>query len=80
MLLNRFAGTGVCTSGIFQPASPCHMGRAAALLGRYDEARNHYQEAIRIYTEMRFRLEQALTRLLLAELVLEHYLKDRTRQ
>ena len=50
-----------------------HLGGAAALLGRYDEARQHYQEAIRVCTEMRFRPELALTRLQLAELLLEHY-------
>jgi eukaryotic-like serine/threonine-protein kinase len=52
---------------------PRHLGGAAALLGRYDEARQHYQEAIRVCTEMRFRPELALSRLQLAELLLEHY-------
>jgi tetratricopeptide (TPR) repeat protein len=50
----------------------------AALLGRYDKARKHYQEAIKVCTEMRFRPELALTRLELAELLLEHYTKERT--
>jgi eukaryotic-like serine/threonine-protein kinase len=50
-----------------------HLGGAAALLGRYDEARQHYQEAIKVCTEMRFRPELALSRLQLAELLLEHY-------
>jgi len=49
------------------------MGGAAALLERYDEARNYYQEAIKICTDMRFRPELALSRLQLAELLLEHY-------
>jgi len=50
-----------------------HLGAAAALLERYDEAREHYKEAIRVCTEMRFRPELALTRLQLAELLLDHY-------
>ena len=49
------------------------MGAAAALLGRADEARKHYEEAIKVCTDMRFRPELALTRLQLAELLLEHY-------
>ena len=43
------------------------------MLNRADEARAYYQEAIKVCTEMRFRPELALTRLQLAELVLEHY-------
>ncbi len=50
-----------------------NLGGAAALLGKYGEARKYYQEAIRICTEMRFRPELALSRLQLAELLLEHY-------
>jgi tetratricopeptide (TPR) repeat protein len=74
LLLNRFVGTGVLTSGIFQPTCiPRHLGGACALLGIYDEARRYYQEAIKVCTEMRFKPELALTRLQLAELLLEHY-------
>lgn len=54
-----------------------HLGGAAALLGRYDEARQHYQEAIKITTDMRFRPELAFTRLQLAELLLEHYPEEK---
>jgi hypothetical protein len=50
-----------------------HLGGAAALLGRNDEARQYYVEAIEVCTEMPFRPELALTRLQLAELFLEHY-------
>jgi tetratricopeptide (TPR) repeat protein len=46
-------------------------------LGRHDEARKYYQEAIKVCTEMRFRPELALTRLQLAELLLEHYPKEK---
>jgi tetratricopeptide (TPR) repeat protein len=74
LLLERFAGsfspfvsfgTLTCTTR--------HLGAAAALLGRPKEARTYYQEAIKACTEMPFRLELALTRLQLAELLLEHY-------
>jgi tetratricopeptide (TPR) repeat protein len=54
-----------------------HLGGAAELLGRYEEARKHYQEAIKACTEMKFRPELALTRLQLTELLLEHYPKER---
>jgi len=42
-------------------------------LGRYDKVRTHYKEALRLTIDMRFRPELALTRLQLAELLLEHY-------
>ena len=54
-----------------------HLGAAAALLGRPDEARKYYQKAIKDCTEMGFRPELALTRLQLAELLLDHYPKER---
>jgi tetratricopeptide (TPR) repeat protein len=53
------------------------MGAAAVFLGRPDEARKHYQEAIKVCTEMRFRPELAPTHLQLAELLLEHYPNER---
>jgi hypothetical protein len=40
---------------------------------RHDDARQYYQEAIKVCTEMRFQPELALTRLQLAELLLERY-------
>jgi tetratricopeptide (TPR) repeat protein len=74
LLLRRLAGSSGCTSGLWlTTCAGRHMGAAAALLGRPDEARKHYQEAIKVCTEMRFRPELALTRLQLAELLLEHY-------
>jgi tetratricopeptide (TPR) repeat protein len=79
LLLNRFIDTGVCISGIWYPTCiPRHMGGAAALLERYDEAQQHYQEAIRVCTEMKFRPELALTRLQLAELLLEHFPQEKS--
>jgi serine/threonine protein kinase/tetratricopeptide (TPR) repeat protein len=78
MLLNRLIGTGVRTSGArFPTCAARHLGGAAALLGRYDEARQHYHEAIRVCTEMRFRPELALTRLQFAELLFEHYPEEK---
>jgi tetratricopeptide (TPR) repeat protein len=74
LLLKRFDGRGPLTTGFsLTTCIPRHLGGAAALLERYDEARRHYAEAIRVCTEMRFRPELALTRLQLAELLLDHY-------
>jgi tetratricopeptide (TPR) repeat protein len=74
LLLRRFANSGLCTTGhLFPTCIPRHLGTAAALLGRPEEARKYYDEALKITTEMRFRPELALTRLQLADLLLEHY-------
>ena len=74
LLLNRLSGTGLCTTGFSFPTCIIrHLGGAAAFLNRYDFARQYYQEAIKVTTEIRFRPELALTRLQLAELLLEHY-------
>jgi eukaryotic-like serine/threonine-protein kinase len=78
LLLNRLSGTGLYTTGYHNTTCISrHLGGAAALLERYDEARQHYQEAIRVCTEMRFRPELALSRLQLAELLLEHYPQEK---
>jgi tetratricopeptide (TPR) repeat protein len=74
LLLHRLASTTRLTSGLW--VTTCagrHMGAAAAFLGNNQEARKHYQKAIKDCTEMRFRPELALTHLQLAELLLEHY-------
>jgi tetratricopeptide (TPR) repeat protein len=74
LLLGRFAGSSMHIGGIsVLTCIPRHMGAAAALLGRQDEARKYYDEAIKVTTEMPFRPELALTRLQMAELLLEHY-------
>jgi tetratricopeptide (TPR) repeat protein len=74
LLLRRLAGSSIHTSGLWlTTCTGRHLGGAAALLGRYEDARKYYQEAIKVCTEMRFRPELALTRLQLAELLLEHY-------
>jgi tetratricopeptide (TPR) repeat protein len=74
LLLRRLAVSGSRSSGLwFTTCTGRHMGAAAALLDRPDEARKYYQKAIKDCTEMKFRPELALTRLQLAELLLEHY-------
>jgi serine/threonine protein kinase/tetratricopeptide (TPR) repeat protein/ribosomal protein L40E len=74
LLLNRLAGSGLYVSHHFLVCCiPRVLGAAAALLGRPEEARKHYDQALKVCTEMRFRPELALTRLQLAELLLEHY-------
>jgi len=73
LLLKRLAGWGIATTGGGTTCVARHLGAAAALLDRPEEALTYYQEAIKVCTEMRFRPDMALTRLQLAELLLEHY-------
>jgi tetratricopeptide (TPR) repeat protein len=78
ILLDLLAGAMYKTTGLKNlTCVHRHMAGAAALLGRHQEARKHYREAIKVCTEMRFRPELALTRLQLAELLLEHYPRQR---
>jgi tetratricopeptide (TPR) repeat protein len=78
ILSNLFAGSAYKTSGLHNPTCVArHLGGAATLLGRYEEARKHCKEAVKVCTEMKLRPELALTRLQLAELILEHYPKER---
>lgn len=56
---------------------PRLLGEASALLGEPDEARGYYEQAIDACSKLRFRPELALTRLQLAELLLEHYPEER---
>jgi tetratricopeptide (TPR) repeat protein/archaellum biogenesis ATPase FlaH len=78
LLLRRLSGSSSIMSGMWlTTCTGRHLGAAAAFLGRHDEARKYYQEAIKVCTEMRFRPELALTRLQLAELLLEHCPKER---
>ena len=51
---------------------PRYLGRAATLLGRHEEALQHYHEAIEFGDQVGYRTELALTRLDLARLMLEH--------
>jgi tetratricopeptide (TPR) repeat protein len=78
LLLCRLSSSSWITSGGYLPTcTGRHQGAAAAFLGRPHEAREYYQKAIKDCTEMRFRPELALTRLQLAELLLEHYPKEK---
>ena len=75
LLLRRLADSGpyaVEFVGI-QTCVARHLGAAAAFLGRPDEARAYYTQAMDLATKLRFRPEMALTRLQLAELLLAHY-------
>jgi tetratricopeptide (TPR) repeat protein len=55
-----------------------HLGAAAQLLGRPDEARGYYDQALEVCGKLRFRPEIALTRLELAGLLLDHYADERS--
>ncbi|MDO8715646.1 MAG: AAA family ATPase [Dehalococcoidales bacterium] len=73
-LLRRLGTCKSRTTGIFY--TTCvdrHLGAAAKLLGRYDEARQYYLRALDVSKNMRFRPENALTRLQIAELILAHF-------
>ena len=50
----------------------CTDFRAAALLGRLEEAHKYYAETLKVATDMMFPPKLALTQLQLAELLLEH--------
>ena len=79
LLLNRFKGTGIYTTGYSSSLCVLRlMGEAAVLLKRYDEAKEYYKDAIRVCIEMRFRPELALSRLDLAELLIDHYPEEKT--
>jgi tetratricopeptide (TPR) repeat protein len=78
LLLQRFIDNTLSSTGkFFTSCIPRQLGSAAAFLNRYDVACKHYQEAIRICTKMKFRPELALTQLQLAELLLDHYPKEK---
>jgi tetratricopeptide (TPR) repeat protein len=78
VLFNLLVGGVYKTSGLHNPTCVArHLGGAATLLEKHEEARKYYGEAIKVCTGMQFRPELALTRLQLAELLLEHYPKQR---
>jgi len=69
-LLDRLKPLSHVTTGVRVPTCVSrHLGGAAALLGRPDEALAHYQAALDLSQVMRFRPEIALARLELAELL-----------
>ena len=64
-------------SSVFQTCPARHLGAAAALLAELDRARGYYNQALEAAGKIRFRPEIALTRLELAELLLDHYPDER---
>jgi tetratricopeptide (TPR) repeat protein len=62
----------------FGPSIARLLGDASILLGEPDESRAYYRQALDICARLRFRPEGALTRLHLAELLLDHYPDGRT--
>jgi ATP/maltotriose-dependent transcriptional regulator MalT len=78
-LLRRFAHSGLYMTDYVGDLTCLsrHLGAAAAFLGRPEEARAYYQEAMDMATGLKFRPEFALTRLQLAELLLAHYPDER---
>jgi len=78
LLLRRLADSSVRRTAKNGTCTARHLGAAAALLGRPDEAREHYQVALDVANQLRFRPEIALTHLQIAELLLEHYPEERT--
>jgi len=77
-VLKRFTGSLIKTTGRWHTTCIArHLGAAAAMLGKYDEARSHYHEALKVATDMRFRPEIALTRFQMTELLLYHYPEER---
>ena len=75
----RFAETSMRTTGFTDTSCIArHLGAAASLQGRHDEAPAHYRTALEVCQEMRLRPELALTCLQLAELQLEHDPNDRS--
>ena len=66
------------TAHLAQTCPARHLGAAAALLGEPDKARGYYRQALEAAAKIRFRPEVALTRLQLAELLLNSYADERT--
>ena len=67
--LSTFPGIGACPALM--------LGGAAVLLGQPDEARELFRQALELSEGIRNRPEIALTRLELAELLLDHYPDER---
>ncbi|MSQ15470.1 MAG: hypothetical protein EXR50_06375 [Dehalococcoidia bacterium] len=61
----------LATADIHMTCVARHLGAAAALLGDREKAKAYYEQALEVCANIRFRPEIALTRLQLAELLLE---------
>ena len=77
LLNERFINTGQVISAWLPVCILRLLGGVAALLERYDDAREHYKEAFKVCTEMNFRPELALTHLNFAELLFDHFPKEK---
>lgn len=78
LLFGWLKDTGYVTTGsAYLTCVPRHLGSAAALLGKYEEARKHYHKALEVTTQMKFRPELALTHLQAAELLLKHFPREK---
>ncbi|MBI4768194.1 MAG: hypothetical protein HY787_26960, partial [Deltaproteobacteria bacterium] len=78
-LVRQLSGrTPNITGYYYTTCVPRHLGSAAAMLGRPEEARNYYHEAIKVASNVGFRPEIALTRFQLAELLFEHFPREKT--
>ncbi len=69
LLAQRLAGLASMTT--VDTCIARHLGAAAVLLGERERAKAYYQQALEVCAKVRFRPEIALTRLQLAELLLE---------
>ncbi|MCH8973509.1 MAG: AAA family ATPase [Chloroflexi bacterium] len=74
--LEGFADVPLVIGGVLSSAARL-LGGAAVLLGNPAEARAYYAQALEACAKIRFRPEIALTRLELAELLLDHYPDER---
>ena len=78
LLAPKLAPFSGLTGLVYAETCPArHMGGAAKLLGKPEDARRYYLEAQEAAQKIRFRPEIALTRLELAELLLDHYPDER---
>ncbi|HEY96167.1 MAG TPA: protein kinase [Dehalococcoidia bacterium] len=73
LLLKRISNTAVVGTMKNATCTARHMGDAARLLGKPDEANEYYQIALDTAHKLRFRPEIAFTRFHIAELLLENY-------
>ena len=76
-IVPRLAGLEKYAPAYWVSSDGRNLGGAKALLGDHDEASAQYQAALEVLTNVRHRPEIALTRLELAELLLDHYPDDR---
>jgi len=54
-----------------------HLGRAAEILGHLDKAKNHYKDALKAATEIKYRPEIAIARYEISRLLLENHPQEK---